>query len=461
MPVVRPKEHLRSFESRPYQRLLLRLLRRPEERSVQRLLARTHPADIAALWPYLLPPLRERILAVLFSLRLAGRVLRELPAHARREALASLSEERLLELLTRLSLQDAADFVKELPEAQRTQLLARLEPARAAQLESLLRFGAGTAGALMDPEVPSFLGESTLAEVLERIRSLAESRRLFYLYVVDERGHLLGIVNLWQLVSSPPDRKLREILTPQVVTVRVDTPEDEVLRRLEHYGLLVIPVVDEDGKLAGVISVDDLLPVMDARSAQDLYRLANLSLEETVETPPLRSVRLRISWLLINLATAFLAAWVVSLFEATLAKYVVLASFMPIVAGMGGNAGTQTLTVVVRALAMRQLEGLTLTSLVLKQCFVGFANGVITGLVLALVSFAWEHNPILSLVLFIAETVNLTIAGLAGALVPVLLHRFRLDPALGSSIFVTTATDVGGFLSFLGTATLLLGLLVP
>jgi magnesium transporter len=313
----------------------------------------------------------------------------------------------------------------------------------------------------MDPEVPSFLGESTLAEVLERIRSLAESRRLFYLYVVDERGHLLGIVNLWQLVSSPPDRKLREILTPQVVTVRVDTPEDEVLRRLEHYGLLVIPVVDEDGKLAGVISVDDLLPVMDARSAQDLYRLANLSLEETVETPPLRSVRLRISWLLINLATAFLAAWVVSLFEATLAKYVVLASFMPIVAGMGGNAGTQTLTVVVRALAMRQLEGLTLTSLVLKQCFVGFANGVITGLVLALVSFAWEHNPILSLVLFIAETVNLTIAGLAGALVPVLLHRFRLDPALGSSIFVTTATDVGGFLSFLGTATLLLGLLVP
>ncbi len=456
---MRPVERSKPFESLPYQRLMLRLLRHPEQRPAKRLLARTHPADIAALWSQLLPLQRERVLNVLFELRLAGRVLRELPVHFRREAIVGLRDEQLIDLLTRLPVQDTANLIAELSEAKRSSLLANLDPARAMQIEYLLRFGSGTAGALMDPEAASFLGEETVAQTLDRIRSLAETRKLFYLYVVDERGHLIGIVNLWQLVSSAPERKLRDLLSPDVVTVRVDTQEEEVVRRFERYGLLVLPVVDEDGKLAGVISADDVLPVIDARSAQDLYRLANLNLEETVETPPFRSVRLRLPWLLTNLATAFLAAWVVSLFEATLAKYVVLASFMPIVAGMGGNAGTQTLTVVVRALALRQLEGNHFAPLVLRQALVGLTNGFVTGIVLALVAFVWERNMILSLVLFIAESVNLTVAGLFGALVPMLLQRLRLDPALGSSIFVTTATDVGGFLSFLGTATLLLELL--
>lgn len=461
MPSIRTLQRSRAVESAPRQRLLLRLLRRPEQRPSRRWLARTHPADIASLWARLTPAEQERLLEVLRQLRLAGKVLLELPPVQQREALGLLEDGPLAEVLARLPVHEVATLSGQLSEDRRHRIFEQLDPGRVAQIENLLRFGPGTAGALMNPEVPAFSGDETVARTLERIRQLAEGRRLFYLYVIDDRRHLLGIVSLWQLVSAHPEKRLRELVSAGVVAVRADTPEAEVARKFERYDLLVLPVVDENGTLAGVISVDDVFDVVEARSAQDLYRLANLNLEEGADTPPLRSVRLRMPWLLVNLGTAFLAAWVVSLFEATLAKYIVLASFMPIVAGMGGNAGTQTLTVVVRALALRQLEERSAGRLLARQSLIGFTNGVFTGTLLGIIAFLWEGNAALSFVLFIAEAVNLTVAGLFGTLVPLTLDRLRLDPALGSSIFVTTATDVCGFLSFLGTATLLLGLLVP
>jgi magnesium transporter len=293
------------------------------------------------------------------------------------------------------------------------------------------------------------------------VRSLAEGRRLFYLYVVDDRGHLLGIVSLWQLVSAGADRRLREILSTDVVTVRVDLPEQEIARVFSKYDLLMMPVVDEDGRLAGAITIDDVLDVVEERATEDLYRLANLDVHEDLATPPVRSVRLRLPWLLINLGTAFLAAGVVSIFQETIAKYVVLAVFMPIVAGMGGNAGTQTLTVLVRGIALGEMELRRAGSVAARQTLVGLLNGALTGVVLALCALAWERNLVLAGVLALSQTLNLTVAGFFGAAVPLALKRMKLDPALGSSIFVTTATDVCGFLAFLGTATALLPLLRP
>jgi magnesium transporter len=293
-------------------------------------------------------------------------------------------------------------------------------------------------------------------ETLRRVRQLAEERRLFYLYITDERGHLLGIVSLWQLVSAAPERRLRDLMSTDIVTVRADIPEAEVARVFARYDLLVIPVVDEEGRLAGAITVDDVLDVVEERATEDLYHLANLNVEEGVATPPLRSVRLRLPWLMVNLLTAFLAASVVSAFQETIAKYVVLAVFMPIVAGMGGNAGTQTLTVMVRALALGETDLRRSGGIVLKQTWVGLLTGLLTGAALGLVALAWERNSTLAGVLFASQAVNLTVAGLFGAAVPLTLRRLRLDPALGSSVLVTTATDVCGFLAFLGTATLLL-----
>jgi magnesium transporter len=313
----------------------------------------------------------------------------------------------------------------------------------------------------MDPEAPHFSAEQTVDETLKQVRLLAESRRLFYLYITDERLHLLGIVSLWQLVTASADRPLREIMSTEVVTVRVDTPEEEVAQVFSRYDLLMIPVVAGEGRFTGAITVDDVLDVVEAQATQDLYRLANLSVQEGVSTSAMRSVRLRLPWLLVNLTTAFLAAFVVSQFQATIAKYVVLAVFMPIVAGMGGNAGTQTLTVMVRALALGEMDLRRAGGVLLRQTAVGLMNGLGTGLILGLVALVWERNAVLAGVLFFAATVNLTIAGFFGAGVPLVLRRLNLDPALGSSILVTTATDVCGFLAFLGTATLLLGYLHP
>lgn len=443
------------------QRLLLRLLRHPQQRQTRRLLVRLHPADIAQLFALLPPGEQQQLLEVLVELRLAAKTLREMDVETQRRVLATTPDATLAALLGRLSPHDAVDLLQQLDEERREELLGLLEAPFAVRTRNLMRYGPQTAGGLMDPEVPSFAGELTAAATLERLRRLAEERRLFYLYVTDERGHLLGIVSLWHLVSAPAERALRDLMTSEVVTVRADTPEDEVARVFSRYDLLVVPVVDDDGRLVGAITVDDVLDVVQESATEDLYHLANLSTLENLGTPAARSVRLRLPWLLVNLGTAFLAASVVGLFLGTIEKYAVLAMFMPIVAGLGGNAGTQTLTVMVRGLALGEMDLRRTATVLARQATIGLSNGFLTGLVLALISWAWERNGVLALILLFAATVNLTVAGLFGAAVPLVLRRLRLDPALGSSIFVTTATDVSGFLAFLGTASYLIGVLLP
>jgi magnesium transporter len=443
------------------ERLILRLLRRPGERPARRLIARLHPADLAQYVSLLTPSELAGLWQTLIELRMGARTLRELDPENQQRVLSLLADEQIAVALRRLALPDAADLAGVLDDERRAAVFAKLEGGFATQLGNLMRYGPATAGGLMDPSVPRFFASETVARTLERVRSLAEGRRLFYLYVVDERGHLLGILSLWQLVSAAAERELREILSGQVVTVRVDTAAEEVARVFSRYDLLMVPVVDEDGRLAGAIQVDDVLDVVEEQATEDLFRLANLDVHDGVAAPALRSVRLRLPWLVINLATAFLAAGVVALYQETIAKYVVLAVFMPIVAGMGGNAGAQTLTVLVRGLALGEMELRRAPAVIGRQTLVGLLNGLATGALLALVALGWERNLTLAGVLLFAETVNLTVAGFAGAAVPLALRRLRLDPALGSSIFVTTATDVGGFLAFLGTASLLLHRLQP
>ncbi len=425
------------------------------------MLARLHPADLARLVPLLTPEEQDRLLPTLVDLRIAGRTVAELGPELQATVLAKLDDAAVAGLLRQISANDAVDLLERLEPERAQAVLALLDRPAANQLANLMHYGAATAGGLMDPDAPHFSAEQTVDETLKQVRHLAEGRRLFYLYIADERMHLLGIVSLWQLVSAATDRPLREIMSTEVVTVRVDTPEEEVAQVFSRYDLLMIPVVDGEGRFAGAITVDDVLDVVEAQATQDLYRLANLSVQEGVATTAVRSVRLRLPWLLINLCTAFIAAGVVSQFEATISKYVVLAVFMPIVAGMGGNAGTQTLTVMVRALALGEMDVRRAGGVLLRQTLVGFMNGAATGVVLGLVALVWERNPVLAGILLFAETVNLTIAGFFGAGVPLVLRRLKLDPALGSSIFVTTATDVCGFLAFLGTATLLLSRLHP
>jgi len=453
-PAVPPPEPLARGQR---QRLLLRLLRHPGQRQAKRLLLRLHPADIAELFALLTPGEQQALLGVLLELRLAARTLRELGSETQRQVLALTPDAQLADMLARLPPPDVVDLLRELHEERREAVLALFEPSLAARVRNLLRYGEATAGGLMNPDVSSFSGELTAGEAVVRLRQLAEERRLFYLYVTDERRHLLGIVSLWALVTAASESTLRELMARDVVTVRVDLPEEDVAQVFGRYDLLVVPVIDEDGRLVGSISVDDVLDVVEEAATEDLYRLVNLNTHETLATPPPQSVRLRLPWLFVNLTTALAGASVVGLFLGTIEKYAVLAMFLPIVAGLGGNAGTQTLTLMVRGFALGELDLHEGSRVLRRQTLIGTMNGFVAGAALALISWVWEQNLLISASLWIAGTVNFTVAGLMGAAVPLLLRRLKLDPALGSSIFVTTATDVGGFLSFLGTATLLLG----
>jgi len=233
-----------------------------------------------------------------------------------------------------------------------------------------------------------------------------------------------------------------------------------VANLVRHYNLVSVPVVDKQGKLVGRITIDDIVDVMEEEASEDILRMGGVGEEERVFTPPLQSVRRRLPWLYVNLVTAILAASVVSLFQGTIAKAVILAVFMPIVAGMGGNAGTQTLTVIVRSIALGELTLANARRALLKEILVGLGNGIGCGAVMSIVAYLWHGNPMLGVVLGSAMVINMFVAGLGGTIIPLALKWLKVDPALASGVFVTTLTDVFGFLSFLGLATLFITYLV-
>jgi magnesium transporter len=279
---------------------------------------------------------------------------------------------------------------------------------------------------------------------------------VFYLYVIDVRRHLVGVVSLRRLLLVPPSTPLKRIMTTDLISARVDMDQEEVARLVASYNLLAIPVVDEENKLVGVITVDDVIDVIKDEATEDVYRLAGVTGDDRVFTRPYESLRKRLPWLQVNLVTAFIAASVVALFEGTIGRWSALAVFMPVVAGMGGNAATQTLTVIVRGIALGELTWANTRKALLKEAAVGVANGIGCGLVAGLVVWIWKGSPALGVIIGAAMIINMFVAATAGTLIPLALRAMKVDPALASSVFITTLTDVFGFLSFLGLGTLVL-----
>ena len=279
---------------------------------------------------------------------------------------------------------------------------------------------------------------------------------VFYLYVVDDRNHLVGVVSLRQLLMGPPSTPLKKIMTTDVISVITSTDQEEVAQQVALYDLLAIPVVDEENKLVGVITVDDIIDVIKEEATEDIFHLAGVDADDHVYTPPITSVRKRLPWLLLNLATAFLAATVVAFYEPTIRAFTFLAVFLPVVASLGGSSGTQTLTVIVRGLALGEVNWGRGKSILFKELIVGLSNGVAIGVVAGAVAYFWNGNFVLGLVLGGAMVPTLFVAGLLGTFIPLVLKKINIDPAIASSVFVTTLTDAVGFLSFLGLASLLL-----
>ncbi|MBI2828826.1 MAG: magnesium transporter [Acidobacteria bacterium] len=440
-----------------------RLLRIGATANLLNLLQKQHPADLARIFSDLQDKEREATFSLLAERngRLAMEAVSELGPEAGAALLGTRSAEEIAKLAQEIPSDDAAALIDYLPEELSAAVLDLMRPKESGVVENLLEYDEQTAGRIMNPHVFALNEDMTVGESITELQTNRDVEMVFYLYVVDERRHLVGVTSLRRLLLVSPETPLKRIMTTDLITARVDMDQEEVARQVASYNLLAIPVVDEENKLVGVITVDDVIDVIKDEATEDIYRLAGVAGDERAFTPVGESLRKRLPWLGINLVTAFMAASVVALFEGTIERITALAVFMPIVAGMGGNAATQTLTVIVRGIALGELTWSNSRKALLKEAIAGMGNGVILGLVAAAVVWATRGNPVLGLVLCAAMIINMFVAATAGTLVPLGLRAANIDPALASSVFITTLTDVFGFFSFLGLATLLMRYLVP
>ena len=433
-----------------------RLLRMGATANLVNLLQKQHPADLAQL----LAELGEKDRLSVFSLllerngRLAMEALSELGPEAGATLLAGRPAEEIVKLTQDLPSDDVAAIIDHLPEELSAAVLELMQKKPGADVGELLEYPEKTAGRIMNPKVFALSEDMTAAEAIAALQGSRDVEMVFYLYVIDARRHLVGVVSLRRLLLVPPDTPLKRIMTTDLTSVRVDVNQEEVARLVASYNLLAIPAVDEENKLVGVITVDDVIDVIKDEATEDVYRLAGLASDDRVFTSPRNSLKKRLPWLLVNLATAFIAASVVKLFEGTIGVVTSLAVFMPVVAGMGGNAATQTLAVIVRGIAIGELTWSNSRKALLKEAAVGVGNGVACGVVGAGLVWLMQGNPFLGAILGMAMIINMFVAAIAGTLIPLALRALKVDPALASSVFITTLTDVFGFLSFLGLGAL-------
>jgi magnesium transporter len=439
-----------------------RLMRMGATANLVNLLQKQHPADLAQLFSDLPEKERQSAFTLLAerNTKLAMEALSELGPESGAKLLADRSAEEIVKLTQELPSDDAAALIDYLPEELAASVLEQLQKRPAGgDVGELLEYAEQTAGRIMNPKVFALAEDMTAGESITALQSSRDVEVVFYLYVIDARRHLVGVVSLRRLLLVSPETPLKRIMTTDLISVRADMDQEEVARLVASYNLLAIPVVDEENKLVGVITVDDVIDVIKDEATEDVYRLAGVAGDDRVFTKASESLRKRLPWLLVNLGTAFLAASVVGLFKGTIDQVVALAIYMPVVAGMGGNAATQTLTVIVRGIALGELTWGNTRKALLKEAVVGIGNGVACGTIGALVAWMFSRDLMLGGILAMAMIINMFIAATAGTLIPLMLRALKVDPALASSVFITTLTDVFGFFSFLGLAKVFLGYL--
>jgi magnesium transporter len=423
-------------------------------------LATLHPADRADAFADLPRDDQDEIIPRLDP-EAAAELLEELEDEEAAEVAASLPTETLADVLDEMEPDAAADILGDLPPEQAASALAQMEDAD--EVRPLLAHPDDTAGGLMTSEFFALRRQMTAQMAIDFLRTQHPDQATpYYLYVVDRFNKLLGVVSLRDLIVAPPGTLVESVMRRDVTSVPVGADQEAVAQLMKKYGLLALPVVDAEGKLVGVIKHDDIVYVLEEEATEDLYRLSNVSSDGdlSVWSPVRVAVSRRLPWLVINLFTAFLAASVVSLFEATIARLAVLAVFQSIVAGQGGNAGTQTLAMMVRGLALGEIEFRDTASAILREVGIGLIHGATIGVLVALGAWLWKGIPMLGLVIGLAMVGNMIAAGAAGTLVPLTLRALKLDPALASAVLVTTVTDCVGFGLFLGLATLFLPYLI-
>ncbi len=435
---------------------ILDAVKQDEKPLLMELLEPLHAADIADLLEQISAPDRQGLLA-LWGAEFDADVLAEVEEGTRDDLLDELPNDVLNEAVKELDTDDLVYLIEDLDDADQERVLDALDEGDRAAVLSSLQFPDDSAGRMMQRAFVMAPTHWTVGDTIDHMRASDDLPEKFYdVIVTDPRLRPVGTVGLSRIMAHPRDKKIAELMEEEFRTLPASQTREDVGYAFSQYHLVSAPVVDSDGRLVGIITIDDAVEAMEEERHEDMMRLAGVGAEEELSDSIWETARQRFPWLFVNLITAVLASLVISMFSSTIEALVALAVLMPIVASMGGNAGTQSMTVAVRALATRDLTPANAWRIIMREGIVGLLNGIAFALIIGAVGVIWFGSPMLGLVLGIAMVGNLFVAGLAGILIPIALDKLRIDPALASGAFVTTVTDIVGFFAFLGLAAMLL-----
>jgi magnesium transporter len=448
---------MQSFEIDKSDLLRVKTALEGDDATLALVLKEYHASEIALLFEKLPQEAKERIINILPS-DVASEVISEMDEeHHPEELLINLHPEKRSEIVEELDYDDATDIISQLDEDEQQEILEDIDQEDATNIRALLKYDEDTAGGLMNSEIIKVnINLNKKAALDEIIRQSEEMEEFNTIYVVDDNDLLKGILSIKAIIKARADAQVKNLVETDFVYVKADLDQEDVAGLISQYNLTAIPVVDDDMKLLGRITVDDIIDVMEQESTEDILKISGVSEDEELSGNWKDAVKSRLPWLVINLATAYLAASVVRHFDNTVAQLSILAAYMTIIAGMGGNAATQALAVTVRRISLNDLTDKQSYNAVLKEFLVGMINGAANGLIVFFIALIYDADPMLGLVLFLAMTGNLIVAGLTGASIPLILKRVGIDPAVASSIIITTFTDCAGFFLPLWFATKLL-----
>jgi magnesium transporter len=428
-----------------------------DDAELEKVLQEYHASEIAILFEKLPAGAKEKIINILPA-EIASEVIAEM--HEEQDAgelLISLDPEKRSEIIEELDYDDATDIISQLDEDEQQEILEDLDQEDATNIRALLSYAEDTAGGLMNSEVIKINIKLDKKDALDEIIHQSEEMEEFYtIYVVNDNDILQGILSIKSIIKAPAHARVADLVNKDFVYVKADLDQEDVAGLISQYNLTTIPVVDDDMKLLGRVTVDDIMDVMEQESTEDILKISGVSEDEELSGNWKAAVKSRLPWLVINLGTAYLAASIIRHFDSTVSLLPQIAAYMTIIAGMGGNAATQSLAVTVRRISLSDLSDAQAYNTVIKEFLVGLLNGAANGLIVFLIALFYDADPMLGLVLFLAMTGNLVIAGLTGSSIPLVLKRVGIDPAVASSIIITTFTDCAGFLLPLWLATKLL-----
>ncbi|MDP8269568.1 MAG: magnesium transporter [Candidatus Tenebribacter davisii] len=435
---------------------IIELLEHEKYEELKEKINQLHPGDAAQIINELPAEYQVKVFSYL-SPEIASDVINDLHDELREDVLESIQQNRLVEIIDEMDSDEATDIAAELADHQLKDVLQKIDKEDSDEIKQLLVYDEDTAGGIMQKEIIAVNKEMNRAEMIDHIRAIYDDvEKLYYIFVTDKENKLIGILEVSKLLLCHDEMKAVDIMDEDVISAPVGMDQEEVARIFRKYDIYILPVVDKENHLLGRITVDDIIDVIDDEASEDVYKMVGLENEDKVFTSPLSSVKKRLPWLTLNLFTALLVSSVVGIFEGTIARLSFLAVLMPIVAGLGGNSGTQTLTVITRGIALGELTLHNTYRAIVKEITVGIINGLLIGSVAMLIAYLLKGNIILGAVLGISMVCNMFIAGLVGSSIPVVMKTLKIDPALASSVIITMLTDIGGFATFLGLATLML-----